>query len=393
MDGLDERKAVDLVTELIAVDGVSGEEEEIADLVVEKARRAGVPAAWIARDGAHRRSPAGGKCGNVIITLPGTRRAPRLMFSAHLDTVEIARGSVPVREGDRIRPRGDTALGADDRAGTAAVLNALLTVMERGIPHPPLTFLFTVQEEIGLFGARFAAVSRLKRPAACYNFDGDTPAEVVLKAPSSRMFDVTVQGKEAHAGQHPEKGISAAVIFAEGLAAVRRRGLFGKVERRGKKVATSNIGVVEGGTAPNVVMGTLRARGEARSYDEKLLDRIVRAYEEGFRAAAERAVNADGERGAVVFDEREVYRAFAVPRSAPAVKRVAGVLRELGVRPSFPAIFGGLDANWFNARGIPTVTLGAGARNPHTREEYLWIPDFLQACRVVLGIVQRDNGV
>ena len=40
-----------------------------------------------------------------------------------------------------------------------------------------------------------------------------------------------------------------------------------------------------------------------------------------------------------------------------------------------------------------TVTLGAGARNPHTREEYLWIPDFLQACRVVLGIVQRDNGV
>ena len=111
MDGLDERKAVDLVTELIAVDGVSGEEEEIADLVVEKARRAGVPAAWIARDGAHRRSPAGGKCGNVIITLPGTRRAPRLMFSAHLDTVEIARGSVPVREGDRIRPRGDTALG------------------------------------------------------------------------------------------------------------------------------------------------------------------------------------------------------------------------------------------------------------------------------------------
>jgi tripeptide aminopeptidase len=57
-----------------------------------------------------------------------------------------------------------------------------------------------------------------------------------------------------------------------------------------------------------------------------------------------------------------------------------------GAAPFVAVTNGGLDANWLNQRGIPTVTLGCGQRNPHTVEERLDVADFLQACRIGLRL-------
>ena len=77
-----------------------------------------------------------------MFRLPGTFRGPRRLLMAHLDTVPVCVGARPVRRGNRITSAAPhTGIGADDRAGVAVVLGAALEILERKLPHPPLTFL------------------------------------------------------------------------------------------------------------------------------------------------------------------------------------------------------------------------------------------------------------
>ncbi len=78
---------------------------------------------------------------------------------AHMDTVPICVGAKPVRKGDAVVSADkQTGLGADDRAGVAALLSTALSILENRLPHPPLTFLWAIQEEVGLYGARHARI-------------------------------------------------------------------------------------------------------------------------------------------------------------------------------------------------------------------------------------------
>ena len=151
----DLRRAIDLVMELMAVPGKSGEEGAIARLVEAKLLEAGAEPSSVRRDLVQRRTPLRGDTGNLIYKMPGTIRAPRRMLSAHLDTVPICVGAKPVRR-RRVVQSADatTGLGADDRAGVATILTAVREILLRKLPHPPLTFCWFVQEEIGLHGAR-----------------------------------------------------------------------------------------------------------------------------------------------------------------------------------------------------------------------------------------------
>jgi tripeptide aminopeptidase len=62
-------------------------------------------------------------------------------------------------------------------------------------------------------------------------------------------------------------------------------------------------------------------------------------------------------------------------------------LRALGLNCLPEVTNGGLDANFYNVKGIPTVTLGAGQHNPHTVDEYADLPEYLNCCRLLLRIV------
>ncbi len=78
------------------------------------------------------------------------------MLSAHMDTVPICVGSKPVREGDFVRSADPkTGLGGDESSGCAVVLSNPWKFCSKKLPHPPLTFGWFIQEEIGLHGARF----------------------------------------------------------------------------------------------------------------------------------------------------------------------------------------------------------------------------------------------
>src|SRR5436309_1414947 len=238
----DEGRAVERLLRFLAVEGMTGEEEAIGREVVQALAEAGVPRKAVRFDDAHKKIPLPTQTGNLIVTLPGTRPGPRRLFMTHLDTVPLCAGARPVRKGNRVVPQGDTALGGDNRTGVACLAAMLITLLDRKLPHGPLTALFTVREESGLWGARYVERGDLGDPVLGFNVDGSSPREITVGAVGADRWEVEIRGRAAHAGVHPERGVSATLVASLALAEAHKGGWFGKVKRDGKE-GTSNVGV------------------------------------------------------------------------------------------------------------------------------------------------------
>lgn len=380
---IDESAAVALMLRLLSVPGRSREEGEIQATIHRELREMGVPDAAMQFDTAHKRIPGGGAIGNLIVKLPGTRRGPRRLLMAHVDTVPICFGADPVVKGDRIVSRNPaTGLGGDDRAGVGVILTAVREVLRQQRPHPPLTLFFCVQEEIGLYGARYVSVPKLGKPALCFNFDGGKPEEICIGATGDYAMEITLHGHASHAGVHPELGVSAISIAAAAIADLQANGWNGLIQK-GKNTGTSNVGIINGGEATNVVTPLVTLKAEARSHDPIFRKKIVAAYEQAFTKAA-KMKSADGKVGRCEFTAELKYESFCLPTNAPVVQSARAAIAAAGLTSSLRIGNGGLDANWMVAHGLPTVTLGCGQNQIHTVNEFLHLPSFLDGCRVAM---------
>ncbi|WP_437204856.1 M20/M25/M40 family metallo-hydrolase [Planctomicrobium sp. SH664] len=377
--------AVNLVQTLMAIPGRSGQEGQVMEFLQQDLLRVGIEKSQIQFDNAHRQSSLpGGECGNLIVKLPGTRRGPRRLLMAHVDTVPLCVGSEPVRQGNLIRSRNaSTALGGDDRAGAAVLLNTLRLIREHNLPHPPLTFLWTVQEEVGLFGARHVAVSKLGAPKLCFNWDGGSPHLATIGATGDDHVDIEITGIASHAGSAPEQGVSAIAVAAQAISALVTDGWFGKVVK-GKKSGTSNIGVIHGGDATNVVTDKVTLRGECRSHDPEFRAKIVEAYRKAFTKAVKNYRSSTGQTGSLKFVATHKYESFRIDPGADVVTAAQAAIAKIGLKPETKISNGGLDANWMAKHGLPAVTLGCGQSAIHTVREELIVDAFLNACRVGL---------
>ncbi len=372
------------VLDLLAIPGVSGDERAIADQIVKRLRAAGCPAGAIMFDRAHEKTPLAGNCGNLIVKLPGTVKGPRRLFMAHMDTVPVCRGAKPVVAGRFVKsvdPK--TGLGGDDRAGVGVVLTTALEILRQKLPHPPLTFLFAVQEEVGLYGARFVKAADLGRPKLAFNFDGGAVEKLTIGATGGERMEIAIEGIPSHAGVAPEQGVSAIAIAGLAIAALVEDGWHGLVEKGGKR-GTSNVGVIQAGQATNVVAEAAHLRAEARGHDPAFRGRIVKAIEKAFTAAAKRVKSSTGRTGKVTFSSRVDYEAFRLADDEPSVVAAREALVALGLEPRTDISNGGLDANWMAVNGIPAVTLGCGQMHIHTTAEQLDLAAYENACRVAL---------
>jgi tripeptide aminopeptidase len=381
---IDRAAALKLVLEMMAISGRSGYEGNVAARIKQELLSAGVPAEWIETDDLHRRSPHGGEVGNLICRMPGTLRGPRRLFMAHIDTVPLCQGSRPVVKDGHVHsadPR--TALGADDRAGASTLLVAAIQIMRRNLPHPPLTFFWPVQEEVGLYGSRLVRMGLLGHPRLAFNWDGGMAHHVIVGATGDYRIEIEVEGRASHAGAAPHKGVSAVVIASCAIADLAGGGWHGRIVK-GRHRGTSNVGVIAGGDATNVVTPHLRLRAEARSHDPRFRLRIVQAYRKAFERAARQVKNDEGARGQVHLREQLSYEAFRLRDDEPCVLEAERALRAVGLTPERRVIDGGLDANWLTARGLPTVTLGCGQSGAHTFNERLDVDAYLHACQVAL---------
>ena len=386
--------AIARLMRFLSVEGVTGRESKIGKELHAALKEVGVPARAMRFDDVHTRIPLPTESGNLIVDLPGQgalKSADRLLFMTHQDTVPLCAGAKPKQQGRKIVNTVKTALGGDNRAGCAVLVSLAAELLAQKLDHPPLTFLFTVREESGLWGARHVAVPELGGVKMGFNYDGRRAADVVIGAVGADRWQVEIFGRASHAGVAPERGISATLIFAEALADVRAQGWFGKVQK-GEKSGTSNVGPVGGagqrpaGDATNVVTDYVLALGESRSHDAKFFKEITAAYKAAFESAAKRVTNSEGKSGRVKFAAHTDYHPFRMKETAPVVKRAVAAVTSLGHTANVRTANGGLDANWLVRHGVPTVTFGAGQNEAHTVDEWIDLAEFDNACQLALRL-------
>ena len=302
----------------------------------------------------------------------------------------LCAGAKPRKEGDRIVSDGTTALGGDARTGVALLVVLAETLIKYQLPHPPITLLFTVREESGLHGSRELKPVDLGGPAMCINVDGQLASDLIIGAVGQENWEAEIMGRASHAGVAPEKGISATLVAAIALAEAQKAGWFGKVVRPEGR-GTSNVGIFGGkegkpaGDATNVVTDYASIKGEARSPDAAFAKKIAEGYGEAFAVAKEQVKDHEGETSTVAFRHQTAYPPFNLAEDSPVVKRAIKALEILGIEANCLFSNGGLDANWLDKHGIPTVTIGAGQAEIHTVKEYVNLGEYEKGCR--LGIL------
>jgi tripeptide aminopeptidase len=382
--------AEDHLMRFLSVEGVTGQEANIAAAVCEALKAVGVPESAIRFDDANSRIPLPTETGNLIVDLPGTRPGPRLLFSTHLDTVPLCAGAKPRREGDRIVSDGTTALGGDARTGVAVLVVVAETLLKNKLPHPPITLLFTVREESGLHGARELNPADLNGAVMCINVDGQSASDLIIGAVGQENWEVEIIGRASHAGVAPDKGISATMVGAIALAEARKEGWFGKIVKSDGR-GTSNVGIFGGkdntsaGDATNVVTDYAFIKGEARSPESSFALKIAEGYKQAFAKAQSEVTDHEGDTAKVNFTHKASYPPFELGKDTPIVKRAAKAMQILGIEPVYIFSNGGLDANWLDKHGVPTITIGAGQAEIHTIKEYVNLTEFEKGCR--LGVL------
>ncbi len=378
--------------DVLKVPGVSTEEGEMADFLERFLRAHGVPGEAIRHDRAQDQSEYGGQVGNMIVRLParGGHPGPSRLFMAHTDTVALCRGARPraVSAGDGkprrvVNDNPESALGADNRSGVAVIMHLVRWLEQSGVPHPPITIVFTVQEELGLVGARGLDLGAIQPdpPVMAFNYDGGKVETVIVAVTGTTRFFIDLFGKAAHSGVNPQDGASAAVAAAKALADLARDGWHGPISRDGRS-GSANIGVISGGEMTNTIMDKMIVRGEARSHDPAFRQRIVDLYRETFGKAAADTTNAAGDAVRMEWKLGPCYESFAIPRDAPVIRATTAAMAKLGIQADLMVSDGGMDANWVNPRGLPMVTIGSGQHGAHTLGEWVNLDEFLSACRL-----------
>ena len=361
-------RVLDLFLDLAAIPSPPGEERGVADRVIEELRSIGLEV-----DEDDTGAAIGSTMGSLYARLEPTAEGTPMFLCAHLDTVPPEGPIEPVVEDGVVRNAAGTILGADNKAAVASMIEAARRTLEGGRPHAGLELVFTAKEEVGLRGAYAFDHTRLDA-ALGYVYDQAAPiGEIVIGAPWAASIEVAFHGRSAHAGMYPEEGRSAIAAAARAIADLR----LGRIDEE----TSANVGLIEGGTARNIIPEHCTLKAEARSHNEAKLADVVREMEEAFAFAAaleECEVETDIDRS---------YRGYRFRKDEPAVALAAQALERCGFTPSYAFTGGGADANVFNERGIPCVTLANAMAEIHTPGEHIAVSDVEAMVDVSLALL------
>jgi tripeptide aminopeptidase len=353
--GPEDERLLQTFLELVRIDSPSRYESGCADYCARALTDAGCEVRF--DDSA---AVTGSDTGNLIARLPGT--APgKLLLSAHLDTVEPGRGVEPVIADGIVFSERETVLGADDKAGIAAAIECVRRLAASPDPRPEVTCVFTVQEEVGLLGAKALHADEIAGDL-CLVLDADgAVGGIVIGAPTHYTFSAVFTGRAAHAGVAPEMGVSAIAMAADAITAMT----IGRLDER----TTANVGTVSGGSATNVIAARAELTGECRSLERERVEGVRQAMEAAMRGAA------DARGGFVDVVWKLEYEGFSLAEDSDVVQTVERACSALGLTPRTIRTGGGSDANVFAATGTPTVALSCGMQGVHGTSEQIAVSD------------------
>lgn len=317
----------------------------------------------------------GGNTGNVIGTLKGTKNVPAVLFGAHMDTVVPGENINPIIREGYIYSDGTTILGGDDKAGIAAILEAVRHIQENNIAHGDIEVAFTIAEEGGLNGAKNLDCSKLASKMGFILDGGGNIGEFAIQGPAQKKLNAKIIGKAAHAGVAPELGINAIQVAARAINNMKLL--------RIDNETTANIGIIKGGTATNIVCDSVDLTFEARSLKAEKLDAQINHMVDCINKACE-----DFSASCEIKIENN-YPAFSIEKDSELIKLLDIAAQKIGRKIEGKSTGGGADTNIFNGNGLPSITLGIGMEKVHTTSERISIEDLVGAAELVASIIKE----
>ncbi|CDQ17863.1 M20/M25/M40 family metallo-hydrolase [Halobacillus karajensis] len=371
MVAINSERLLEEFLELVQIDSETTQEAEIAKVLKKKFKDLGLE---VLEDDAS--AITGHGANNLICNLHGTKKdVDPIYFTSHMDTVVPGNGVKPSVKDGYVVTDGTTILGADDKAGVAAILEAIRSLKEQNIEHGDLQFVITVGEESGLVGAKALDTSFLK---AKYGYALDSDGQVgniIVAAPTQAKINAVVKGKTAHAGVAPEKGVSAITLASRAIAKMP----LGRIDEE----TTANIGRFEGGQKTNIVCDHVEVLAEARSLDPKKMEAQVEKMKIAFQETA-------GEMGGHVELEVDImYPGYKQQAGDQVVEVARSAAKRIGRESELLTSGGGSDANVIAGHGIPTVNLSVGYEEIHTTNERMPVNELKKVTEFVTAIVEE----
>jgi len=344
--------------DMVQIDSESGNEARFIDYLVEEFKKLG---AEVSKD----------SYGNLIAKLyaKNCKGKDTVLLSCHADTVKPGKGIEPVLKDGVIRSKGDTILGADDKAGIAELLEAL-RIAEI---YPPIEVAISRQEEVGIIGVKNLDFNRLKAKKG-FLLDNDTLETIVIGGPSYFAIDVNIKGRSAHAGMEPEKGISAILAASKAICAIK----LGRLDHE----TTANVGVINGGMIRNGVPESVTFLAECRSLNHQKGEKLAQDMEKIIREEVESI-------GATVdIKVDNLCKAVDIPEDSWTVEISKKALKKVGINAKTTFITGFTDASIYNNRNIEMAVVGIGARLEHSCDEHIYIADMDKALAMIVEILR-----
>jgi len=372
---LNQKRLVSRFLKLVKIPSVSRHEKAAALEVKKQLKKIGL-SSFFDNAGSH----IGGDCGNLYAKVKGTvKDAPVILLNAHIDTIIVEGKIRPVVRKGVIYSDGSTILGADCKTGVAAILEALAVIKEKKLPHGDIKVCFTVAEEIGLLGAKNADARHLKADMG-FAVDGGSIDKIISRAPSQVKFKARIHGKASHAGVHPEHGINAIKVASEAISKIK----MGRLD----KETTSNIGIIEGGHATNIVPDLVIVKGEVRSHSRRKLKRHMHIITRVFSKTCRKR------KAFMRLKVEPVYQSFRIDEGSKIMRLAVKAAKGAGIKARAAMTGGGSDANIFNELGIPSLILGVGNHNVHTSKECVAISDLATGTGAIIDLITKaaDNG-
>ena len=345
--------------------------------------------------------------GYLYATLPaseGCEALPVIGFIAHMDTspdcsgkdinARIVRkydgGDIVLSEGivsspkkfpellnhigeDLIVTDGHTLLGADDKAGIAEIVQAVVYLKEHPeIKHGKIRIAFNPDEEIGM-GAHLFDVERFGCEWA-YTMDGGEVGELEFENFNAASAKVQINGCSVHPGYAKGKMINAGRVATELVQMMPREETPEQTEGyEGFYHLTGIQGGCEGATVSFIIRDHDRQKFEARK--QRMTEVVA-------------AINAKYGEGVAVLDLKDQYYNMReqVEPVMHIIDLVKNAMEMAGVKPEVKPIRGGTDGAQLSFKGLPCPNIFAGGMNMHGRYEYVPIQSMEKAMMTIVNI-------
>jgi tripeptide aminopeptidase len=357
---INRERLVDIFYGLVQIDSVSGEEQKLADFLVNFLKS---KVDKVTKD----------LYGNVYTEIKGDGEP--IFLSAHMDTVEPGRNIKPTIKNGYIQSDGKTILGVDNKASLASILEVIEILKETNISHVPIELIFTCSEEKDALGGINFNYSKLKaRRGYCFDYCSRLGG-IIISSPLNERCDIKLIGKATHSTQSDQ-----AINVLESLSEFLNKVKVGK-----QKEILFNIGQIEVGQSRNSTPSEAIIKAEIRCFTENVLNSQKEFLKEVLRELS------DKYKIEFKIEFLREYPAYThqSEKTKEFIEQTVEKIKQINLEPELIKDWAISDANTFNHKGLLCLNLADGGENPHSIDERIKISELENLSRLILKIVSN----